>query len=139
MDVNIVKKTQDTAKEFTKNMVMNILPSPRKCPKKCKPRRGRVGSESEVDMDGNEVWLDNSENKWESGDVPDVGGDELGYKKLGSDVEPKAYYGGAKNNTQYVCRWNGDSTKMTNMNKGLEFTTTIPCKFFPGYETVSKF
>jgi len=24
---------------------------------------------------------------------------------------------------------------MTNMNKGLEFTTTIPCEYYPGYKT----
>jgi hypothetical protein len=62
----------------------------------------------------------------------------LEYQKLGEDAEPKPYYGGASENPKYICRWKDDPTKMTNMNKGLEFKSVIPCEFYPGYETVRK-
>jgi len=137
---NISKKTRETAKDFTKDLLKDILPKSflKKCPKRCRPH----GSEEEAPdpeydyMMGNEVWLDNSQNRWKKGDIPTIGANEEGYDALGEEVEPMRYYGKAADTKQYRCRWKYDPAKMTNMDKGVEFTTTIPCEFYPGYETI---
>lgn len=138
---NISKKTRETAKDFTKDLLKDIMPKSilKPCPKKCRPH----GSEEEAPepaydyIDGNEVWLDNSQNKWKKGDIPTVGANEEGYLALGEDAEPMRYYEGTDDTPQYRCKWKYDPAKMTNMDKGVEFTTTIPCEYYPGYETVS--
>lgn len=141
-DVNIVKKTKDTAKQYAIPVIQKMVPKDfiKACPTNCKSKA--VYSEEQMGPqygnDVNEVWLDNSQDKWLDGDTPSVGGTKLGYQQLGEGAEPRPYYGGAPKTPRYECRWAGDPTKMTGMNKGLKFTTSIPCKFFPGYETVSK-
>jgi len=142
-DVNIVKFTKKTAKDF---VIDEIIPTSlvTKCPAKCKtktpePSADNVNPEyQQMKGYGNETWLDNSENRWKSGDIPSIGATASGYAALGN-AEPKPYYEANPKSTKYVCKWMGDPDKMTNMNRGLEFATTIPCKFFPGYETVRKF
>jgi len=145
-DINLVKKTKQTAKDYSIPILQKIVPKGiiKECPAKCMPKKP-VYSEEQVNpsygnknVSGNEVWLDNSTNVWEDGYVPEIGGTKLGYQQLGKNMEPKPYYDGIQKPTKYVCRWKGDPTKMTNMNKGQEFTTTIPCNFFPGYETIKK-
>lgn len=142
-DVNIVKKTKEVAKEYAVAAIQEIVPADfiKQCPTNCKSK-GVFSEEEEYipqyGNEGNEVWLDNSQNKWLDGDIPSVGATKAGYQQLGEEAEPKPYYGGAPMTPTYECRWAGDPTKMTGMNKGLKFTTSVPCKFFPGYETVSK-
>lgn len=138
---NISKKTKETAKDFTKDLLKDILPKDflKPCPKRCRPH----GSEEEAPepeynyVDGNEVWLDNSQNMWKKGDIPTIGANEEGYLELGEDVEPMRYFKGSENTPEYKCRWKYDPAKMTNMDKGQNFTTTIPCEYYPGYETVT--
>jgi hypothetical protein len=140
---NIVKKTQETAKEFVKDLVKDLYPksSLTKCPSECK-RTKESGDEPELPNydfnQGNEVWLNNSNNTWRNGDIPSIAATEEGMGKLGSEFEPQPYYGADPTTPKYTCRWKHDPKKMTNMNRGLTFTTTIPCEFYPGYETVSK-
>lgn len=138
-DINLVSESKKTLNEFAlaglENIVRDEVVVP-ECPKRCKKRK--VSQEEGVESGANEVWLDNSNNIWEEGEIPEIGSNYLGYQKLGKEVEPKQYYGGSSDNVKYICRWKDDPTKMTNMNRGLEFKSVIPCEFYPGYETVRK-
>jgi hypothetical protein len=82
----------------------------------------------------NEVYLDNSINVWEQGDVPEIGATLKGYDSL-NPATPKPYYSGQTNPKVYTCVWNGDPSKLTSMNKGAKFSTTIPCEFYPGFKS----
>ena len=82
----------------------------------------------------NEVYLDNSINVWEQGDVPEIGATLKGYDEL-NPATPKPYYSGQTNPKVYTCVWNGDPSKLTSMNKGAKFSTTIPCEFYPGFKS----
>ncbi len=148
-DINLVRKTKKTAKDFATPVLKDIIPKKwqPKCPARCTPKYNTSDEEGPIlkpdyNDSGNMISLDNSENRWVYGDIPEVGATLDGYYKLGVGVEPKRYYGGARYSEQYTCRWTGDPTKMTNMNKkldnNLEFTTKIPCEFYPGFETVKK-
>ncbi len=142
-DPQMFKYTRKTAKEMGVPLLQQIDPSMfKKCPKTCYPKpRPRAEGEDTIPGygampgTGNEVWLDNSENRWIKGDVPTIGATYSGYQKIKNGAEPKPYYVGAENSPQYKCRWGSDPNKMTNMNKGVEFVSNIPCQFYPGYET----
>ena len=82
----------------------------------------------------NEVYLDNSINVWEQGDVPEIGATLKGYNDL-NPATPKPYYSGQTTPKVYTCVWNGDPSKLTSMNKGAKFSTTIPCEFYPGFKS----
>jgi hypothetical protein len=134
--VNIANKTKETAKDFARTIIKDIVPKSfiKTCPWKNNP-------EITVQYDyntGNEVWLDNSENQWIDGDVPTIGATKQGYLNLGKNAEPMPYFGGDSSTPQYTCKWTDDPAKMTDMNRGTEFTTTIPCEYYPGYKTISK-
>lgn len=131
--INIMNKTKNTAKDFTRTILKDILPKSfvKKCPSK-DINKPPVTYEYNV---GNEVWLDNSQNSWKEGDIPSIGATKQGYLALGEEAEPMSYYGGDTQTPTYTCKWTDDPSKMTNMNKGLEFTTTIPCEYYPGYKT----
>jgi len=86
----------------------------------------------------NEVYLDNSINVWKQGDVPEIGATLKGYDELNTKRHkaiPEPYYFGQTNPKVYKCVWNGDPTKLTSMNKGAKFSTTIPCEFYPGFKS----
>ena len=86
----------------------------------------------------NEVYLDNSINVWKQGDVPEIGATLKGYDLLNTEEEhatPEQYYTGQTNPKVYKCVWNGDPSKLTSMNKGAKFSTTIPCEFYPGFKS----
>lgn len=86
----------------------------------------------------NEVYLDNSINVWEQGDVPEIGATLKGYQELNTrknKATPEPYYSGQTNPKVYTCVWNGDPSKLTSMNKGAKFSTTIPCEFYPGFKS----
>jgi len=86
----------------------------------------------------NEVYLDNSINVWEQGDVPEIGATLKGYDSLNTKKDkasPEPYYSGQTNPKVYTCVWNGDPSKLTTMNKGAKFSTTIPCEFYPGFKS----
>jgi hypothetical protein len=134
--VNIINKTKQTAKDFTRTVIRNVVPKSfiKSCPSKKNP-------DKIIQYDyntGNEVWLDNSENQWIDGDVPSIGGTKQGYLNLGEKAEPMPYYEGDSSTPQYTCKWTDDPAKMTNMNRGTQFTTTIPCEYYPGYKTIQK-
>jgi len=137
--LNIINKTKNTAKDFAKTIIKDIFPKSfiKSCPSKTNPK---VNVQYKYNT-GNEVWLDNSQNVWEEGDIPSIGATKQGYLALGKEAEPMPYYGGDPTTPQYTCKWTGDPAKMTNMNQAnqnMEFTTTIPCEYYPGYKTVSK-
>ena len=131
--INIMNKTKPTAKDFARTIIKDILPKSfvKTCPSK---DRNKPPITYEYNV-GNEVLLDNSQNAWEDGDIPNIGATKQGYLALGEEAEPMPYYGGDTKTKSYTCKWTGDPSKMTNMNKGLEFTTTIPCEYYPGYKT----
>ena len=131
--INIMNKTKNTAKDFARTVIKDILPKSfvKTCPSK---DRNKPPITYEYNV-GNEVLLDNSQNAWEEGDIPSIGATKQGYLALGDEAEPMPYYGGDTKTPTYTCKWTGDPSKMTNMNKGLEFTTTIPCEYYPGYKT----
>jgi hypothetical protein len=86
----------------------------------------------------NEVYLDNSINVWKQGDVPEIGATLKGYDELNTKKQkasPEPYYSGQTNPKVYTCVWNGDPSKLTTMNKGAKFSTTIPCEFYPGFKS----
>jgi hypothetical protein len=86
----------------------------------------------------NEVYLDNSINVWKQGDVPEIGATLKGYDSLNTKKDkatPEPYYSGQTNPKVYTCVWNGDPSKLTSMNKGTKFSTTIPCEFYPGFKS----
>lgn len=134
--VNIMNKTRNTAKDFARTVVKDILPNSfiKSCPSKKNPK---VNVQYNYNT-GNEVWLDNSQNVWEEGDIPTIGATKQGYLALGKEAEPMPYYGGDPKTPQYTCKWTDDPAKRTSMNQGTTFTTTIPCEYYPGYKTVSK-
>jgi hypothetical protein len=134
--VNIINKTKETAKEFTRTVIKDIFPKSfiKSCPSKNDPN---VIVQYDYNT-GNEVWLDNSENQWVDGDIPSIGATKQGYLQLGEKAQPMPYYGGDSTTPQYTCKWTDDPSKMTNMNRGTQFTTTIPCEYYPGYKTINK-
>lgn len=86
----------------------------------------------------NEVYLDNSINVWKQGDVPEIGATLTGYNNLNTKKDkatPEPYYSGQTNSKVYTCVWNGDPRKLTSMNRGAKFSTTIPCEFYPGFKS----
>lgn len=86
----------------------------------------------------NEVYLDNSINVWKQGDVPEIGATLKGYDELNTKnhkATPEPYYSGQTNPKVYTCVWNGDPSKLTSMNRGAKFSTTIPCEFYPGFKS----
>jgi len=86
----------------------------------------------------NEVYLDNSINVWKQGDVPEIGATLTGYNNLNTKKDkatPEPYYSGQTNPKVYKCVWNGDPSKLTSMNRGAKFSTTIPCEFYPGFKS----
>ena len=134
--INIMNKTKDTAKDFARTVIKDIFPKSfiKSCPSKTKP-----GVQVEFNYNsGNEILLDNSQNVWEEGDIPTIGGTKQGYLALGEEAEPMPYYGGDPQTPKYTCKWTDDPSKMTNMNRGLEFETTIPCEYYPGYKTINQ-
>lgn len=134
--INVMNKTKETAKDFARTVVRNIFPKSiiKSCPSKENPSR-TVSFNYES---GNEVSLDNSQNVWEEGDIPTIGATKQGYLALGEEAEPMPYYGGDPTATSYTCEWTGDPAKRTDMNnKNIQFQTTIPCEYYPGYKTVS--
>jgi len=134
--VSIMNKTKNTAKDFARTIVKDIFPKSfiKSCPSKINPK---VTVQYNYN-NGNEVWLDNSQNMWEEGDIPEIGATKQGYLALGDKAEPSPYYGGDPKTPQYTCKWTDDPAKRTDMNRGTTFTTTIPCEYYPGYKTVSK-
>jgi hypothetical protein len=134
--INIMNKTKNTAKDFARTVIKDIFPKSfiKSCPSKENPS---VQVEYNYNS-GNEVLLDNSQNTWEDGDIPTIGATKQGYLALGEEAEPMPYYGGDSQTPQYTCKWTDDPSKMTNMNRGLEFTTTIPCEYYPGYKTINQ-
>jgi len=137
--LNIVNKTKETAKDFTKIFTNKMRAN--SCSKKCNKNITEEDSQQPNlqlynKNSGNEVWLDNSNNQWEEGDIPTVGSTKQGYLALGKEVEPMPYFNGNPDSIQYKCKWKYDPSKMTNMDKGAIFTTTIPCEFYPGYERI---
>jgi len=133
--VNIINKTKNTAKDFARTVIKDIFPKSfiKSCPDKTNPGNTVTYNYNT----GNEVWLDNSNNQWEEGDIPTIGATKQGYLALGKEAEPMPYYGGNPETPKYTCKWKYDPANITNMNKGTRFTTTIPCEFYPGYETVN--
>ena len=134
--VNIMNKTKDTAKDFARTVIKDIFPKSfiKSCPSKTNPN---IQVEFNYNT-GNEVLLDNSQNVWEEGDIPTIGATKQGYLALGEEAEPMPYYGGDPQTPKYKCKWTDDPSKMTNMNQGLEFETTIPCEYYPGYKTINQ-
>lgn len=133
--VNIINKTKETAKDFARTVIKDIFPKSfvKSCPDKKNPKNTVTYNYNT----GNEVWLDNSNNQWEEGDIPTIGATKQGYLALGDKAEPMPYYGGNPETPKYTCKWKYDPANMTNMNNGTQFTTTIPCEFYPGYETIN--
>jgi len=152
-DVDILKRTKDTASQFTRDAIGDIgskLDLVQKCPDKCQPKKLHSNEAmnkmmKELDKDyqvfssgqGNEVWLDDSRDKRIEGDIPDIGGgNKDGYLKISKGAMPRPFYNGAMPSKIYTCKWTSDPKNMTNMNKGAEFSTTTPCEYYPGYRTV---
>lgn len=148
--VNIANKTRNTAKDFAKTVVKNVFPKDfiKSCPSKVNPK---VTVQYNYNT-GNEVWLDNSQNVWKDGDIPEnilnedsapKNANKQEYLALSKNNEPSPYYGGDASTPQYTCEWTSDPAKMTDMsigtmNRGTRFTSTIPCEYYPGYKTISK-
>jgi heme/copper-type cytochrome/quinol oxidase subunit 4 len=143
--VNIANKTRNTAKDFARTVVRNVFPKDfiKSCPSKENPK---VTVQYDYNT-GNEVWLDNSQDVWRDGDIPEnnlnedsapKNANKQEYLALSKKNEPSPYYGGDALTPQYTCEWTGDPAKMTDMNRGTRFSTTIPCEYYPGYKTISK-
>jgi heme/copper-type cytochrome/quinol oxidase subunit 4 len=148
--VNIANKTRNTAKDFAKTVVKNVFPKDfiKSCPSKVNPK---VTVQYDYNT-GNEVWLDNSQNVWKDGDIPEnilsedsapKNANKQEYLALSKKNEPSPYYGGDALTPQYTCEWTSDPAKMTDMSLGpnnpkTRFTSTIPCEYYPGYKTISK-
>ena len=120
-----------TTKKCDKNNNMNNLQNNQNNKKNKKNKKNM--------NNGNEVYIDNSNNIWKDGDVPEIGAELDGYLALtslsGEEALPLPYYTGLKDPNKYTCTWTGDSKKITTMNKGIKFNTSIPCEFYPGYIT----
>jgi hypothetical protein len=146
--INIANKTRNTAKDFARTVVKNVFPKDfiKSCPSKENPK---VTVSYDYNS-GNEVWLDNSQDVWKDGDIPENNLTESSfpnnqdpskkteYLALAKKNQPSPYYGGDPTTPQYKCEWTGDPAKMTDINRGTTFTTTIPCEYYPGYKTISK-
>ena len=135
----IEKETVKTLKDFSKDLIKGVFPE-KFLKKECKPTpKPKTPELPKYDYTkGNEVSLDNSQNIFSEGDIPSIGATQKGYEMLGEEADPKPFFEGDKLSKKYTCRWNGDPNKMTNMDKGLTFVSTIPCEYFPGYTTISK-
>jgi len=113
------------------------LPKPYPDPNKKPPINNSTNTE-QYRENANEVYLDNSINVWKQGDVPEIGATLKGYDSLNTEEEmatPEQYYTGQTNPKVYTCVWNGDPSKLTSMNKGTKFSTTVPCEFYPGFKS----
>jgi len=103
-----------------------------------RPPRNNSTNTAEYRENENEVYLDNSINVWKQGDVPEIGATLTGYNNLNTKKDkatPEPYYSGQTNPKVYKCVWNGDPSKLTSMNRGAKFSTTIPCEFYPGFKS----
>lgn len=140
--VNLLEKNSKTAKDLAKNFLKDVFPKSfiKPCPRKCsQEEEEETPPLPPFDYNhGNEVWLDNSQDRWKNGDIPEIGATVKGWNKIKKGGQPKPFYGPDPQTPTYQCRWKYDPAKMTNMDKGLTFHTRIPCEFYPGYETVSK-
>lgn len=146
--VNIANKTRNTAKDFARTVVKDVFPKSflKSCPSKKNPN---VTVQYNYNI-GNEVWLDNSQNVWSEGDIAENSfgessfpnnadpANKKGYLELSKKNEPMPYYGGDPTTPKYTCEWIDDPSKMTDLNRGTKFTTTIPCEYYPGYRTINK-
>ena len=135
----------NTVKEATKLLNLDNkkciskkkLPKPYPDPNKKPPVNNSTNTE-QYRENANEVYLDNSINIWKQGDVPEIGATLKGYDQLNTEEEnanPEQYYKGQMNPKVYTCVWNGDPSKLTSMNKGTKFSTTVPCEFYPGFKS----
>lgn len=135
----------NTVKEATKLLNLDNkkciskkkLPKPYPDPNKKPPVNNSTNTE-QYRQNANEVYLDNSINIWKQGDVPEIGATLKGYDQLNTEEEnanPEQYYKGQTNPKIYTCVWNGDPSKLTSMNKGTKFSTTVPCEFYPGFKS----
>ena len=142
---NIMKESKKVSKELSKDFLKKLVSSKYDkaiCPKsKCVPNGG--GKKPKLPnydyKSGNEVWLDNSQNVFSEGDIPSVGGNSLSFTDkngITNTYTPKPFFKGDKDSKIYTCKWDGDPTKMTNMDKGTVFKTTVPCEYFPGYKSI---
>jgi len=135
----------NTVKEATKllNLDNKKCISKKKLPKPYpdsnkKPPVNNSTNTEQYRQNANEVYLDNSINIWKQGDVPEIGATLKGYDQLNTEEEnanPEQYYKGQTNPKVYTCVWNGDPSKLTSMNKGTKFSTTVPCEFYPGFKS----
>jgi len=107
-------------------------------PNRRRPPVNTSTNTAEYRENANEVYLDNSINVWKQGDVPEIGATLTGYNNLNTKKDkatPEPYYSGQTNPKIYKCVWNGDPSKLTSMNRGAKFSTTIPCEFYPGFKS----
>ncbi len=54
---------------------------------------------------------------------------------------PEPWYGSTNNTTKHTCEWNGPDTGSSGGpigDQGIKFTSSIPCKYFPGYKDISE-
>ena len=139
-----LKAVKETAKllqlEDKKCVNKKKLPNsyPNTIPNQKPPVNNSTNTQQYIDNE-NEVYLDNIINVWEQGDVPEIGATLKGYDDLNTKKQkasPEPYYSGQTNPKVYTCVWNGDPSKLTSMNKGTKFSTTIPCEFYPGFKSV---
>lgn len=138
-----LKVVKETAKllqlDNPKCVSKKKLPKP--YPSSDKNQKPPVNNSTNTDQyreNENEVYLDNSINVWKQGDVPEIGATLKGYDSLNTKKDkatPEPYYSGQTNPKVYTCVWNGDPSKLTSMNKGAKFSTTIPCEFYPGFKS----
>jgi hypothetical protein len=139
----VLSTVKETAKllqlDNQKCVSKNKLPKP--YPTENPNQKPPVNNSTDTDQyreNENEVYLDNSINVWEQGDVPEIGATLKGYDELNTKrhkASPEPYYSGQTNPKVYTCVWNGDPSKLTTMNKGAKFSTTIPCEFYPGFKS----
>lgn len=118
----------DNFKDFAKTFLPHYITDAR-CPKGCKsksPHHWFPNGESDVFR---EMSTDSTLNFWKKGDIPISQAND-------KNSQPQPWYGPDNNATQYTCEWDGTDSAKSIGGMPYKFTSTVPCKYFPGYKKI---
>jgi uncharacterized protein YdcH (DUF465 family) len=145
----------NTINQEIKNTLANLIPPSTVC---LPEEESNIPSyDQAVSTNNNILKINNPENVWQYGSIPEAGFTTVKYykdlykapyNKLPIDRytpkelkenQPQPWFNdiAPEDITYYNCVWNGP--KNDTVNKATNITTTIPCSYFPNYKEVSKY
>ncbi len=136
---NVKAFTKASEKAAAKTFAKHALPpylQPRVCPTRCKPKIGVLPLIQPQQTGAiRDVRTDSSLDDWVKGDQPEATWNMRKTQREKEENKPQPWYDGLdpKGATYYQCQWMGVDGNQPN-----ECYSTIPCKYYPGYEMTEK-